>query len=216
MKIYILRHGETEWNKTKRLQGATDIPLDENGIRLAHMAGLKMAEEGLVFDACLSSPLHRAYKTAELVLEACQPGSFGLPKTDERIREVDLGPFEGKCLRDDPRFESAGPMAKTFFEHPEDYRAPEGAESYEAIIGRTGDFLRDLAEKYVDFEGKDFNLLVSTHGCASRALLMNIDPVPLENYWRDRVPPNCAVSIARLEDGAWKLIEKDHLYAELS
>ncbi len=223
MRIYILRHGETEWNKVKRLQGVTDIPLDEHGLRLASLVGEEMKKEGIVFLACVSSPLQRAKKTAELVLaETNRPGAGkgdgagGISfTTDIRIREVNLGPFEGRCLRDDPRFEPAGPEAQVFFRSPAEYKAPEGAESYETIIGRTGDFLKETAERYADFEGKDFNLLVSTHGCASRALLMNIDPVPLSDYWRDRVPPNCAVSIAELKDGRWVLTEKDHLYASL-
>lgn len=243
MRIYILRHGETEWNKVKRLQGVTDIPLDEKGISLASKVGEEMKKEGIAFRACVSSPLQRAKKTAMLVLsetnrheagaeaamddgqrkskdaenEGRASGSVrGIPfTTDIRIREVNLGPFEGRCLRDDPRFESAGPMAQVFFHSPAEYKAPEGAESYEAIIERTGEFLQETAKRYADLEGKDFNLLVSTHGCASRALLMNIDPVPLSDYWRDRVPPNCAVSIAELKDGKWVLTEKDHLYASL-
>lgn len=247
MRIFILRHGETEWNKLRRLQGSTNIPLDENGLRLASMVGDVMKEQNLAFDACVSSPLVRARRTAELVLKPeddCEPKgaaeksacssaaddamsqgvladiegkeekSTGIPFTlDERIAEINMGPMEGQCVIDDDRFPKADPQVRNFFHKPEAYQPPEGAESFEDVIRRTGEFLKETAQKYKDYEGKDFKLLVSTHGCASRAMLMNIDPVPLENYWRDQVPPNCCVSIAELEDGVWKLVERDHVYA---
>ena len=78
-----------------------------------------------------------------------------------------------------------------FFQSPELARVPQGAETYSEVIERTGAFLRDIAKQYQDYEGKPFNLLVSTHGCASRALLMNIEPVPLKDFWRGQVPQNC-------------------------
>lgn len=241
MRIYILRHGETEWNKVRRLQGVTDIPLDDKGIHLASLAGEAMGREGIRFSACVSSPLVRARKTAELVLEGtgqryihadkemdagtgvCPAGTGttggsrddAIPFTlDERIREVNLGPLEG-TVRFRETEDGTPSMADCFFDRPADYRAPEGAESYQHIIARTGDFLKDMAAKYKDLEGRDYNLLVSTHGCASRAMLMNIAPVDLADYWRGRIPPNCAVSIAELEGGTWKLVLLDHQYAAL-
>ena len=230
MKIYILRHGETEWNKLKRIQGFSDIPLDEKGEDLARQTGKGLLRAGIHFDACVSSPLVRARRTAELVLAEADSFSESIQKTlggssasnltkktplwtDSRIEEVNLGVWEGCCMIDDPRFPKADPGAFIFFKEPEQYRAPEGAESFEELIARTGAFLRDLLKKYREYEGKDFNLLVSTHGCASRALLMNIAPVPLKDYWRGQVPPNCSLSIAELQNGRWKLTDRDVLYA---
>lgn len=214
MKIFILRHGETEWNKVKRIQGFTDIPLDEKGIELARLTGIAMGKAGIHFQECVSSPLSRARQTAELVL-AGQTVS-GIPvRTDARIEEINLGVWEGKCMTADPRFTQVDPGAQTFFQHPEEYRAPEGAETYEQVIARTGDFLKETAERYAGYEGKDFNLLVSSHGCASRALLMNIDPLPLKDYWRGQIPKNCTVSIAELSGRRWRLLEQDVQFARL-
>lgn len=218
MRIYILRHGETDWNKLKRLQGVTDIPLNEKGLRLASLTGQAMGREGIRFQACISSPLIRAKKTAELALEGIgqkYTGQDAIPfALDPRIQEVNLGPLEGTSRFSKGENGEPG-IAEIFFEHPAEYRAPEGAESYQDVIGRTGEFLCDMAEKYRDLEGKDFNLLVSTHGCASRAMLMNIEPVALKDYWRGKIPPNCAVSAAELREGKWKLILQDHQYAVL-
>ena len=66
MKLYIKRHGETVWNSLRKLQGTADIPLNENGIRLAEITGKALAE--VPFDFAVSSPLSRAVETARLVL----------------------------------------------------------------------------------------------------------------------------------------------------
>ena len=61
MKLYIIRHGETPWNAEGRLQGQTDIPLNENGIRLAKITGEALKD--VPFDFAISSPLKRARQT---------------------------------------------------------------------------------------------------------------------------------------------------------
>lgn len=63
MKIYLIRHGETSWNTLGRLQGRTDIELNENGIRLAKITGEKLKD--VHFDLAIASPLKRAYETAD-------------------------------------------------------------------------------------------------------------------------------------------------------
>ena len=66
IRIYIIRHGITEWNELKRLQGQTDIPLAEEGRALARLTGRGMKNVHL--DRCFCSPLFRARETAQLVL----------------------------------------------------------------------------------------------------------------------------------------------------
>ena len=68
MDIYIIRHGETEWNTLRRLQGRSDTELNEVGIRLAEITAEALAE--IPFDIAFSSPLKRAYKTAEIIVGA--------------------------------------------------------------------------------------------------------------------------------------------------
>lgn len=67
MKLLLMRHGETFWNTEGRLQGQTDIPLDEEGIRMAVSCGRGM--KAVPVDLCISSPLCRAIKTSELVIQ---------------------------------------------------------------------------------------------------------------------------------------------------
>ena len=67
MKIYILRHGQTSWNTLRKLQGQTDIPLNENGILLARKTGAGL--RNVPFDRVYSSPLRRSLETARLAVE---------------------------------------------------------------------------------------------------------------------------------------------------
>ena len=93
MKLYIIRHGETPWNAEVRLQGQTDIPLNENGIRLAKITGEALKD--VPFDFAISSPLKRARQTAELVLAGRQ-----IPVLeDARIEELSFGSWEGLGCR---------------------------------------------------------------------------------------------------------------------
>ena len=93
MKLYIIRHGETSWNKEKKLQGRKDIMLDADGIRLAELTGEGMKD--IDFDLVISSPLIRAKQTAELVMAGRQ-----LPMiTDKRMIEMSFGKWEGESVR---------------------------------------------------------------------------------------------------------------------
>lgn len=65
MEIYLVRHGSTEWNRIKKIQGQSDIPLDETGLAMAHQSGLALLKEGIKFDFVFASPLTRAYITAK-------------------------------------------------------------------------------------------------------------------------------------------------------
>ena len=65
--LYIMRHGKTDWNAKHKLQGRTDIPLNEEGIQMAEQAKEKYKDVN--FDICYCSPLVRAKQTAEIVLE---------------------------------------------------------------------------------------------------------------------------------------------------
>ena len=87
--LYIMRHGKTEWNKKKKLQGRTDIPLCREGIEMAEKAREEYKDVHL--DVCYCSPLVRARKTAEIVL-----GGRNIPIIpDDRLKEMSFGEYEG-------------------------------------------------------------------------------------------------------------------------
>lgn len=91
--IYVIRHGQTQLNSAHALQGRSNQPLNEVGEEQAHKAGLCLAGLGITFSHAFSSPLTRAVQTARLVAP-------GVPVvTDERLIEMDYGPYEGADLR---------------------------------------------------------------------------------------------------------------------
>ena len=89
MELYIVRHGETLWNREKRLQGREDIELSEKGREVARLTGEALMDTRI--DKIFSSPLKRAYETACLI----RNGRDIEIETDDRLRELSFGHFEG-------------------------------------------------------------------------------------------------------------------------
>ena len=202
MLIYIVRHGLTEWNKLKKLQGAADVPLAKEGILLAEKTGEALKD--VKFDICFTSPLSRARQTAECVLG--DRNVLIIP--DKRIQEINFGDLEGSCVRD-AEGNYIDPQVEMFFRDPVNFKRPENGEDIFDVIARTKDFWE---EKTSDPSLADKTVLVASHGCAVRALLQNIyhDPV---NFWHGCVPPNCCVNLVEVKNGKTVLLEEDKVYA---
>lgn len=204
MKIYIIRHGQTMWNKEHLLQGRSDIALNENGRELAKRTGEGMKD--IPFDIVFTSPLKRAKETAQLVL-----GGRDVPvEEDDRIAEISFGKYEGTHW--DPKagcFES--PAIFNFFNHPEKYVPPADGESMQQLAERTADFLRDICSRA---ELRDKTVLVSTHGAAMRGLLNSLRTYDMRDFWGRGVAPNCSVAILECTDGRLELLEEGKLYYE--
>ena len=202
MLIYIVRHGLTEWNKLKKLQGAADVPLAKEGILLAEKTGEALKD--VKFDICFTSPLSRARQTAECVL-----GDRNVPIIpDKRIQEINFGDLEGGCVRD-AEGNYIDTQVEMFFRDPVNFKRPENGEDIFDVIARTKDFWE---EKTSDPSLTDKTVLVASHGCAVRALLQNIYHDP-ENFWHGCVPPNCCVNLVEVKNGKTVLLEEDKVYA---
>lgn len=204
MRLYIIRHGETPWNTQLRLQGQTDIELNEKGRALAEVTAHALQE--IPFDMAITSPLSRAGETAEIVL-----GGRDIPLLeDERIREISFGEMEGRYISKE---EKENPKSEfyCFFHDTERYEPVKGGESLDELCARTAAFLDELKQKQ---EWMDRTILISTHGAASRALLSHISKVPRRDFWQGGVPKNCAVTIVDLEHGDWIIKEQDVVYYE--
>ena len=202
MKLYLIRHGETDWNKIKKLQGATDIPLNENGEALAKVTCEGMKE--IPLDMIFTSPLKRAYRTAELVR-----GERKIPLiTDERIREIGFGDYEGVILKaeggniPDPDF-------VFFFTKPDQYKTPPKGESIPELLKRTGEFLEELKHRE---DLQDKTILISTHGAAVRAMINYIEKCEIANFWKKGVHKNCGVSYVELIDGEYQVLWENRVY----
>ncbi len=155
VRLWLVRHGETEWNAQRRFQSRTDLPLNETGRRQA--ARLAARLQGTAFTEVWSSDLARAVETARL--------AWGRPLRDVRLREIDLGDLEGRRWSDlDPEIQEA--LARF-----EGFVAP-GGESYDQFRARVLSWVE---------ERESGDHLVVTHGGVIRLLLRTFglpDPFP--------------------------------------
>ena len=157
MKIYLVRHGETDWNQAGRLQGQTDIDLDAQGFAQAAEAAERLKE--VPFEIAFCSPLIRARHTAETIV-----GERKITlTTDERLRELNFGPWEGTDVR------KIREGANSPFTDPGSYLPPEGAESFAQLYARSGEFVKQVL---LPLEGTYETVLVVAHGALNRSIRM--------------------------------------------
>ena len=198
MKVYIVRHGETDWNTEKRLQGRQDIPLNENGREVARKTAQGIRQ--ISFHAAFSSPLSRAKETAQILLEGRETPIC----LDDRLLEISFGVMEG---------ERKDPVIDCFFHSPEKYEPPKDAESIPHLLERTKAFLDDLAS---NTKLRDKSLLVITHGAATRALLANVKKLSLKDFWDGSVPKNCGMTLLEWKDGQYHAVWEDRVFYDES
>ncbi len=191
--IYIIRHGETDMNKKMALQGRSNTQLNGNGIEQAKAAGECFAADGIVFDKVYSSPLDRAIATAKLA--AGLEDEAAELMLDERLLEMDYGPYEGLTLENPPK--EILYFFSDFVNHP----APEGMEQLSSVVGRLGEFLEEIKE---EAQGAEKNILISTHAIAMKGALEYLTPESKGAYWSKNIG-NCAVYKTVYEDGSFSV-----------
>lgn len=197
MNIYLMRHGETDWNVLHRMQGRSDIPLNENGLSQAKTAALAM--RSIPFDCIFSSPLQRAVQTAQTVA-----AGRNLPiQIEPRITEMGFGKMEGLSLTEHPALRQA------FFGDPEHYVPSEGAETYAQLDARCRSVLEDLLPSLVQTHD---NVLLVSHGALIRGIVQRVLERPLSEFWRNSPMKNCSCTILTLENGAYCLVEEGRIY----
>ncbi|HIX63361.1 MAG TPA: histidine phosphatase family protein [Candidatus Mediterraneibacter colneyensis] len=201
MILYIVRHGETDWNLAHKVQGQTDICLNDYGRHLAEETARGMKK--IPIDLGYTSPLKRARETAEIIL-----GDRDIPLIDDpRIREISFGSYEGIISGGGDERSRA---FSRFFTDTANYEAPRDGESIRMLYDRTGDFLADLMSRR---ELADKSILVSTHGAAMTAILNRIKGnLTVDHFWRDEVPPNCSVTKVEVSGGSARIAEEGMIF----
>ncbi len=179
-QLFIVRHGETVWNREGRIQGHTDVALSEKGIGQATRLAQRLSSTR--FDAAYASDLCRASETASLILKGRDVPLYPTP----RLREYHKGAFEGMTdaeLR--ARFPAEYP---SYVSKDLDY-APEGGESTRDVSHRMSSVITEIKERHLG----DTVLLVG-HGGSLRAAMMALLGMPLDANWRF-VFGNCTLTI---------------------
>ncbi|MCR5156863.1 MAG: histidine phosphatase family protein [Butyrivibrio sp.] len=188
MKIYITRHGQTDYNKSRMMQGRSDIPLNETGIAQARARRESLGD--IRFDAVYSSPLIRAVQTAEIIGNVKREDII----TDERIIEANFGKYELMG------YYSTGLKMMAYWSFPEIFPAPEGVETIREMVDRTSSFLRELEKK--DYE----TVLVACHGGIIRPIRGYMENRKNGIVWRPR-PQNCEVFVYESLGGRRRLVD---------
>lgn len=202
MKLYIMRHGETDWNKERRLQGQADIPLNAFGRQLAAETALGMQEFN--FDLVYTSPLGRARETAEIVMNSREIPII----IDERLKEMSFGPYEGKCCSEE-NWEIPDPEFENFFVAPDRYQPPAGGDSFPDVLARVSAFLTELLAKE---DRQNHDILIVCHGVVVNAFLTIIKDRPVAEFWNEKVQKNCAVNIAETTKTGLQLLSEGVTY----
>jgi len=200
MKIYLVRHGETEWNKEYRLQGQADTRLNDYGRELAQITAEALKD--IPFDVIYHSPLNRAEETAVILKKSRTIDIIA----DERIKEMSFGTAEGchiLSIKNNPE----DPMYN-FLKHPGDYIPPENGERFEDVAARSAEFME---ETILPLEGKYKNVLIVAHGAVNRTILNAIAGIPVSDFWNIRLK-NCAVSIIDLTNGILTIEQEGAIY----
>ena len=175
MELYLARHGQTDWNVGDRYQGTYDEPLNARGHRQARelAAALPRTIEQIVV-----SPMRRAQQTAEPVIAA-----LGVPSiTHEAFRERSFGRWEGLT------YAEARALDPALFDRGGIFRfdeQPPGAEPLQALVDRTGNGLREVAQRF-----PDRRVLLIVHGFVIRALRLQLEGMSPDELWAMPKPMN--------------------------
>lgn len=169
--IYLVRHGETDWNKDKVMQGQTDIPLNDNGIAQAKLVGEKL--KGINFDVVFCSPLIRTKQTLENLGIKCDNIKF-----DERLKERNYGEFEK--------------TKKNSFDYNEFW---EYATNKKYKLAESAVEFFDRVTNFIEMIKKDYNnknILVVTHAGVTKVFKWYFDGLE-DNEIGPYLPNNCDV-----------------------
>jgi broad specificity phosphatase PhoE len=189
-RLYLIRHGATEWNELGRCQGISDIPLNESGLKQAMMLRDRLMEERI--DVIYSSNMSRAKRTAEIIAE---PHNKSI-QIEEGLREMSLGKLEGLTMQQiDERFKG---FITVWRERPVNATIPDG-ESLRVVQQRVGKAIEKILEKH---PGK--NILVVSHQTAIITYLCLILGIDLNNFRRIVQQPG-AINIIEYRGGEAKL-----------
>ena len=178
MTIFLVRHGETEWNRARRYQGWSDSPLTARGIAQAEAIGHRLRALPEAADAeIVASPIGRARRTAEIIalcLERTAP-----PRFDERLREISLGSWDGLDRR-----EVRSRMGAGFVEFEWYFRTPDG-ETYDGFAARIAAWLAEAGDGpvIVVCHGVVTRVLRGLHAGLPRAAALSL-PVPQDRIFR--------------------------------
>ncbi|WP_084243673.1 histidine phosphatase family protein [Planomicrobium okeanokoites] len=198
LTLYITRHGETEWNLEKRMQGWGDSPLTEKGKKnaLELSARLKDTE----FEAVYASPSLRALSTAR-VISADRKLQI---QVDDKLREINVGEWEGKehaYINDNYPEEYF-----SFWNTPHLYTSAAG-ENFKELQERALEAVQSIREHH-----QEGNILIVTHSIIIKALLAFFKKLPLEDLWSPPFIHDTSLTMVEVDDDNFIIVMEGDTY----
>lgn len=189
MNIYVIRHGETEWNKEEVFRGRKDIPLNDNGRRQAEHAGAYFT--GRSINRIVSSPLARARQTAEAIGKATDR----MVETMEEFTDINFGIWEGLSLKE---VGEKYPQELTIWRQSPQTLSVDGAESLVRVKERISEGLRGL---YSEETGS--TIVIVTHRVICKLIVLHLLEIGNEHFWDMKYDP---ASVTLLEKGTGRAV----------
>ncbi len=191
INLYFVRHGQTEWNSIRKLQGTMNSPLTKEGVQQT----LLLKDNLPKVDRCITSLLGRAVETAELLCDK----SVEIEQTG-LIAEMSFGDIEGV---EKEKFKERFP--EEFFNlwhHADLYDStPFHGESFDSVIQRGEEFLESLKQY------KNESILIVSHGMMLKVLFGLIWKHDLSQFWNDPVPLNTSITQVTLENSSFEIVD---------
>ena len=195
-EIWFIRHGETDWNRQRRLQGWQDIPLNEAGRQQAAQLAARMRDEAVQtrFDALYSSDLQRACDTAQPVAEQLDLRI----RTEPGIRERGFGVLEGLDLE---HIDTLAPAAAASWKSRDPLRPLDGGETLGQFQSRVISTVDDIAGRH----GGE-RIMLFTHGGVLDIVWRHASGVPL-NAPRDASMLNVSINRVGVSGREWQVLD---------
>jgi broad specificity phosphatase PhoE len=198
LTVTLVRHGETTWNVLGKLQGSSDSPLTKLGIDQAVRCGRRLKAKQFVAAYC--SPLPRARRTAELILENMDTPPPLLE--DSALRERSFGAWEGLVWKD---IETMFPEEIAASRADADYAIPGGGESRNENLLRVQMFLNDLLARHAPSDNDESCVLCVTHSATAVALIKEVLGLPQASR-RSFDVRNLAINQLQHDGAGWRVV----------
>ncbi|NJN15231.1 MAG: histidine phosphatase family protein [Oscillochloris sp.] len=190
--LFLIRHGETDWNMQGRWQGHADVPLNDIGRRQAALVAARLRDESVVFDAIYSSDLARAFQTAWEIGAAVKVAVQLLPS----LREIDLGNWSGLTYEE---MREKYPTEIALLDQGQDIPRG-GAETLAAMQRRVVEAVDAIAAHH-----KGECLALVTHGGCIRMMLAHAERFAGDGFKRYPHIGNTSISVVTIVDGRWQI-----------
>jgi phosphoserine phosphatase len=194
MRMFLVRHGETDWNRQGRCQGVTDLELNQSGFRQAEEVAEYLRDEEIHF--VYSSNLQRAFQTAQVI---CRPHGLTV-NIEDNFRELDHGEFEGLTFA---QIRAAYPgFIHRWREEPAELRIP-GGERLIDVAKRAWNGV----DRIIQRQRSDATVVVVSHNFPILAILCGVTRTHLNRYRSFRIDPCKVRHLSYTQSEGWRLVD---------